>query len=389
MNKVITVNLNGNAYQVEESGYAALDGYLADAEAKLKDNPDLREIMADLEQAIADKCNKHLTPAKTVINKSEIDQILNEMGPVDPHAAEGAEDPSEEPRRDRPRPESASPKRLYRIREGSMIAGVCKGLAAYFNVDVTLVRLAFAICALASAGAFVLAYFAAMIVIPPADTFEEQAEAHGKPFNAQELVDQARKHYADFKKDTETWWRKTGSPDWEKFKQNMPEWKRKMKDMPWETHRAARQARPRSAPRAPAPCASPQVDYASHVLSMVMFPIFGLVMAALTVVWILAIISVLNTGAVFGWPLPVAVPLWAAILVLIALYSALIGPFKIALQGRGYIHEGRYYGWPSVLGGLVWLGCMILAFVIAYAYVPEVREFVENLPSALSRLVRR
>jgi len=50
MNKVITVNLNGNAYQVEESGYNALDEYLADAEAKLKDNPDLVE--QDLQQLL-------------------------------------------------------------------------------------------------------------------------------------------------------------------------------------------------------------------------------------------------------------------------------------------------------------------------------------------------
>ena len=95
MNKVITVNLNGNAYQVEESGYNALDEYLADAEAKLKDNPDLVEIMADLEQAIADKCNQHLTPNKNVVTRSEINQILMEMGRVDADAGKGSEAESE------------------------------------------------------------------------------------------------------------------------------------------------------------------------------------------------------------------------------------------------------------------------------------------------------
>jgi hypothetical protein len=119
-----------------------------------------------------------------------------------------------------------------------------------------------------------------------------------------------------------------------------------------------------------------------------MLPIFGLIIAALTVIWILAIISLVSTGAVFGWPLPVAIPLWAGILILIGLYSAVVGPFKMAIHGRGYLHEGRYYGWP-VLGGLVWLGCLILAFMLAYAYVPEVRDFVENLPSILNQIVRR
>jgi phage shock protein PspC (stress-responsive transcriptional regulator) len=228
MNKVITVNLNGNAYQLEETGYIALDEYLADAEAKLKNNPDLMDIIADLEQAIADKCNKHLTPGQNVITRSEIEQILNEMGRIEPDTGEGADDQTD----------SGAPKHLYRIREGAMIAGVCKGIAAYLNVDVTMVRLACGILAIASAGAVALAYFVAMIIIPPADTLEEHAEAYGLPFNAQELVDQAMKQYANFKKDAGEWWRKAGpgSADWKWFKRNI-------KDAHRETYRAARQAR--------------------------------------------------------------------------------------------------------------------------------------------------
>ena len=36
-------------------------------------------------------------------------------------------------------------KRLLRLREGRMAAGVCAGLAAYFKVDVNLVRLGFGV----------------------------------------------------------------------------------------------------------------------------------------------------------------------------------------------------------------------------------------------------
>jgi hypothetical protein len=223
-----------------------------------------------------------------------------------------------------------------------------------------------------------------VVIVPPDDTLEERAEAHGQPFNAKELVDQAKKHYASFKKDAEAWWRKAGpgSPDWRGFKRNMD-------DMGRETRRAARQAHRAVRNAHWSSHASPEIDYASHVLTMLMLPIFGLIIAALTVVWILAIISLVNTGAVFGWPLPVPIPLWAAILILIGIYSAVVGPLKMAIHGRGYLHDRRYYGWPGVLGGLVWLGCMILAFVLAYTYVPEVREFVANLPSILNQIVRR
>jgi phage shock protein PspC (stress-responsive transcriptional regulator) len=36
-------------------------------------------------------------------------------------------------------------KRLLRLRDGRLAAGVCAGLAAYFKVDVNLVRLAFGV----------------------------------------------------------------------------------------------------------------------------------------------------------------------------------------------------------------------------------------------------
>ena len=52
MKKVVTINLNGRAYQVEEAGYEAMKTYLAKAEKTLEANPDKDEILADIEQAI-------------------------------------------------------------------------------------------------------------------------------------------------------------------------------------------------------------------------------------------------------------------------------------------------------------------------------------------------
>ena len=50
MNRVITINLNGIAYQLEESGYEALRTYLDNAARRLEGNPDKDEIMADIWQ---------------------------------------------------------------------------------------------------------------------------------------------------------------------------------------------------------------------------------------------------------------------------------------------------------------------------------------------------
>src|ERR1700722_1027421 len=91
MNKVITINLNGRAYQLEESGYEALRAYLDNASANLADDPGKSEIIADLEQAIAEKCDKTLNPHKTVVSNDEIKRIIDEMGPVEGDATEKSE----------------------------------------------------------------------------------------------------------------------------------------------------------------------------------------------------------------------------------------------------------------------------------------------------------
>lgn len=56
-------------------------------------------------------------------------------------------------------------KRLYRSNEHRMIAGVCGGLAEYYDMDPTIVRLIVVVAALA-AGSGLLAYVLAWIIIP-------------------------------------------------------------------------------------------------------------------------------------------------------------------------------------------------------------------------------
>ena len=56
-------------------------------------------------------------------------------------------------------------KRLYRLEEGKMVCGVCTGIAQYYQLDPTVVRVVWAI---ASCFAFagVIAYIAAALIIP-------------------------------------------------------------------------------------------------------------------------------------------------------------------------------------------------------------------------------
>jgi len=56
-------------------------------------------------------------------------------------------------------------KRLYRIREGRKLCGVCGGIAAYLELDPTVIRVVWVIGTL-FAGAGILAYIACALIIP-------------------------------------------------------------------------------------------------------------------------------------------------------------------------------------------------------------------------------
>ena len=63
-------------------------------------------------------------------------------------------------------------KKLYRSRKDEKIAGVCGGIAKYFNIDSSIIRLIWAL-AILCAGTGLLAYIVCAFVIPeePEDDF--------------------------------------------------------------------------------------------------------------------------------------------------------------------------------------------------------------------------
>jgi phage shock protein C len=80
-------------------------------------------------------------------------------------------------------------KKLYRSRSDRMISGVCGGLADYFDVDSTVVRLIFALAILLSFGGGLLAYIVCLVLMPlepnaPSEAIIEapsEAPAEDKP----------------------------------------------------------------------------------------------------------------------------------------------------------------------------------------------------------------
>jgi len=351
MNKVTTVNLNGRAFQVEEQAYELLRAYLDEAARLLADDPDYREIMADLEQAIGDKGARHLRSGKNVLAAAEMKRILEEMGPVE--TGEGVMNAAPEAGA-----ETSDPKRLYLIREGEMIAGVCNGLAAYFGVDPTIVRLVFVVLLFLSGGLIAIAYLVLMFVIPTAQTAEERAAARGLPFNAQELVDQAKRHYAGLKDSTQRWREKRRRDQERAF------WRRRERRDPEGPHSS--------------PFDRPQPGYGAQVAAGMVLPLIGVISAVLTVACLFAVVSLFATGEILGWSLPVGVPTWAAILALVAVYAMVTVPLR-AVRYASYEALGPRRGWFVFWDGVLWLALVILAWWAAAHYVPGVSDFFQHL----------
>ena len=57
-------------------------------------------------------------------------------------------------------------KKLFRSRSKRMIVGVCAGLADFFGIDPTIMRLLFVVGTLFGFGSFILLYIVLFIVVP-------------------------------------------------------------------------------------------------------------------------------------------------------------------------------------------------------------------------------
>jgi len=356
MQKVVGINLNGRAYHVEEPGYDALVAYLDRAGTRLADSPDRTEVLADLEQAIAEKCDRLLGPHKTVVAAGEIDRILAEMGPVDAGDGETATGAADADAKTAARDGAGPARRLYQIREGAMISGVCAGIAAYLNVDVTIVRIVFVLLAILTKGAALFLYGVLMFVIPYAQTSEERAAASGRPFTAQELIEQAKRNYADFRTN--------------------PKWKRHWRRQQVEWQRRFRNA---TAPHGWNASAS----YASQIWVSATTPFFGLINAALALALVFALYSLTTTRAVFGVPLPADVPLWAGFVIVFGLYQLIATPFITAHRAAANPGTPGIFVWVSPVTNIVWLAAIGYSMWYGYHHVPAVHDAIDTVIATL------
>lgn len=182
MQRVITVSLNRNPYAFEADANARLDAYLAEAARTLAGNPDRNEILADLEQAIADQCKRRMSAHQGVITLTDLQPALEEIGTVqDPGAGPSVEKTT-----------SAGGRPMEQVSEGAWISGVCLGLARYLGIDATLLRVIAFILLLISGGSMVFVYVVLMFLLPFAPLDPARGAAGKVPLKSRKLVQYLR-----------------------------------------------------------------------------------------------------------------------------------------------------------------------------------------------------
>jgi phage shock protein PspC (stress-responsive transcriptional regulator) len=200
MKKVIKVSINKMPFTLAEDAYNVLKVYLDHLRRYYAGKEGGLEIVDGIEERIAELLGERTQMGARVVSKADVDQVLEIMGPPEVIEEEGGEPSPEMPGG------SLSPKpakRLYRDVDHKVIGGVCSGLAAYFNIEVVLIRVLFAVLFFIPSGihvfsnihhwgplffnfpwVFVVIYVILWIVIPPARSVEEKYAMRGAPLSA-------------------------------------------------------------------------------------------------------------------------------------------------------------------------------------------------------------
>ena len=153
MKKTLTVNLNNIVFHIDDDAYEMLQTYLADVARHLSED-EKKEVMNDIEARVAELFTERLQRNKNVVNIEDVEEIIKILGKPSQYADEDENDADASYSKS----EKKRARRFFRDPENAVLGGVGAGIAAYFTIDVTWVRIVLVILALISAGYMIPIY---------------------------------------------------------------------------------------------------------------------------------------------------------------------------------------------------------------------------------------
>lgn len=179
MKKVVKVSIGSIAFTLEEEAHSELDIYLNILGAHYKDKEGGDEILEGIEERLAELLMERGYSQK-VVTVDAVKEVMSILGNPEEIESESEGDtggPKDKPKR-----------RLFRDLKNKQLGGVCSGLASYFSLDPTAMRIIVfvlgLVAALSTEGAglamMIVLYFALWIIIPGAKTVEQKCQMRGQ-----------------------------------------------------------------------------------------------------------------------------------------------------------------------------------------------------------------
>ena len=180
MKKTCNIGIGGKSFIIDEDAHERLKDYLATFRSRLSDEQG-GEVMNDIEVRIAEILQANLGSAQQSVSLALVNQITEQLGMPD------GKPEFENEKTEKKEEKTMNPvKKLYLDVDSRKLAGVCSGLAAYFDIDVTLIRVLFLAGLLVGGFAFWL-YIIIWIVAPKALTPAQKCELRGWEANAENM----------------------------------------------------------------------------------------------------------------------------------------------------------------------------------------------------------
>ncbi|MEK6616769.1 MAG: PspC domain-containing protein, partial [Bacteroidota bacterium] len=179
MNKTVTINLSGIIFHIDEDAYGKLHNYLSTIKGYFSESEGRDEIMADIENRIAEMLSEKISDRKQVVLMTDVDYVIGIMGKPEDFAGEKNPDSH---RDEETKKETSSynatgkHSHVFRDTDNKILGGVCSGIATYFNIDPLWIRLALVVLTILGFGTGFLLYIVLWFIIPEAKTAEEKIQ---------------------------------------------------------------------------------------------------------------------------------------------------------------------------------------------------------------------
>ncbi len=188
MKKAFKINLSGAIFNIDSDAYGALKKYLGALENYYTDDIDGKDIVADIENRIAELFQDKLSSYKQSISIDDVKEVLAILGNPDEISEDDTHVHTKKVLR-----------RIYRNPDDRILGGVCGGLGAYFGIEANWVRLAF-VLSVFLLGAGSILYLILWALVPIARTSADILEMRGENITIQNIEKAIRKEFENVKR---------------------------------------------------------------------------------------------------------------------------------------------------------------------------------------------